>query len=113
MSRLLTLLSLVLLAGCDAADPVAPDQIGGETIAVPANQAFGITLQTIGPGEFTSPPRVTSTSVRFVAMEYPAAVVPAGVTQRFQFQALRPGRAVITFGHTITDLVVQDTIIVQ
>jgi hypothetical protein len=36
MSRLATLLGLVVLAGCDAADPAPPDQIAGETIAVPA-----------------------------------------------------------------------------
>lgn len=75
--------------------------------------AFTIILQTVGPGAYESPPTISSGAVRFLDVSQAAVAVPAGPTQRFRFQAVSPGRAIIAFHHSGSNPVVTDTIIVR
>jgi hypothetical protein len=114
MSRLAPLIGLTLLAACGSDESASPDPTSshGETISVVSSQAFFITLQTVGSGEYISPPQISSSAVRFTDV-FPGNPGPAGPTQRFLFQAVQSGRAVITFHHTGQSPTVQDTVQVQ
>ena len=83
------------------------------TVAAHVGEEVVVTLQTVGPGEFASPPSVSSPSVRFVDVSQAEVVVPAGPTQRFRFVAVSRGRAVVTFRHTTQPRVVEDTVDVR
>ncbi|MCC6929464.1 MAG: hypothetical protein IT359_10780 [Gemmatimonadaceae bacterium] len=72
-----------------------------------------ITLQTIGPGEYASPPTISSPAVVFRDVSGCGTPVPAGPTQCFHFRAAAPGQALLTFAHTGTNALVQDTVDVR
>jgi len=71
-----------------------------QSFTVPAGSEFAVTLQTIGPGEFASPPTVSSGSVQFRDVSLISPYVPAGPTQQFRFNATTRGSAIIVFQHT-------------
>jgi hypothetical protein len=100
------------LAGCGGS-PSEVDGSLGETLSVTAGQELSLTLQSIGPGEYVSPPSVSSAALRFLDVRLAGPAVPAGVTQRFRFAALAPGRAIIVFHHTGQSRTVEDTIDVR
>jgi len=85
----------------------------GETLSARVGEELSITLQTIGPGEYQSPPAVSSSTVRFVDVAYVSPFVPAGPTQRFRFRAEARGRAIVTFRHSGSSPMVHDTIEVR
>jgi len=103
------------LAACSN-DVLGANGIPSRTLSLTLGQTLELTLQTIGPGEYASPPTVSSTSVRFVDVTLVTPAVPAGVTQRFRFRAETPGRAIIMFQHSGqasdpgTGLTVHDTV---
>src|SRR5918912_123764 len=72
-----------------------------------------ITLQTVGPGEYATPPAISSPAVAFVNVDYCGAPVPAGPTQCFHFRASSRGNAIVSFTHTGSNPTVQDTIDVR
>jgi hypothetical protein len=72
-----------------------------------------ITLQTIGSGDYASPPAISSPAVVFLDVAGCGDPVPAGPTQCFHFRAAQSGMAVITFAHTGRNATVQDTIDVR
>lgn len=82
------------------------------TLVVDVGQELQVTLQTIGPGEYSTP--VSSMSVlRFLDVSQVSPPVPAGPTQRFRFQAEAPGQVVLLFEHTGNNPAVRDTVIVR
>jgi hypothetical protein len=85
----------------------------GRTFTVAAGQEVAIRLQNIGSGEYLAPPAISSTAIRFEAVSLVTPYVPAGKTQLFRFQALRPGRALVTFRHSEQSATVIDTVDVQ
>ena len=87
------------LAACSN-DVLGANGIPSRTLSLNVRQTLELTLQTIGPGEYASPPSISSTSVRFVDVMLVTPGVPAGVTQRFRFRAESPGRSIIMFQHT-------------
>lgn len=72
-----------------------------------------VTLQTIGPGAYGSPPQISSPAVTFVDEDGCGVAVPAGPTQCFRFRAAARGQALLTFTHTGTNPPVQDTVDVR
>jgi hypothetical protein len=80
---------------------------------VSVGEELSITLQTIGPGEYQSPPAVSSSAVRFLDVAYVSPSVPAGPTQRFRFKAEAPGHAIVTFRHSGSTPMVSDTVEVR
>ena len=110
------LFRLSLLAGviaCSAQNPVGVDDGTSQRLDASVGAEIIVTLQTIGPGEFASPPVISSNNVRFVDVSQADVAVPAGPTQRFRFKAVAPGRAVITLRHTFQNRVVEDTVDVR
>jgi hypothetical protein len=53
---------------------------------------------------------VSSAAVRFLDVRLVTPAVPAGPTQRFRFEAVGPGLAVIVFHHTVQGPAIEDTI---
>ena len=82
-------------------------------VAARVGDRIEITLQTVGPGEYTSPPTISSAAVIFRDVTYCGVTVPAGPTQCFHLQAAAPGQAVITFKHTGDNPAVHDTVDVR
>ena len=80
------------------------------SISIKAGRTLELTLQAIGPGEYASPPSVSSPAVRWRDVELVTPAVPAGPTQRFRFEAMAPGQAVIQFHHTAQGTTIEDTV---
>src|SRR4051812_723747 len=87
------------LVGCGQG-PLEANGVPSQALSIKAGRELELTLQTIGPGEYASPPVVSSAAVRFLDVRLVAPAVPAGLTQRFRFEAARPGVAIIVFQHT-------------
>jgi hypothetical protein len=84
-----------------------------QSFSVKSGRELEVTLQTIGPGEYVSPPTVSSAAVRFVDVQQVSPPVPAGATQRFRFLAVSQGVAIIVFQHTAQGPTVEDAVEVQ
>jgi hypothetical protein len=100
------------LTGCGQA-ALEANGVPSHTLSITTGRELEITLQTIGPGEYASPPVVSSTDVRFLDVRVVTPAVPAGPTQRFRFEAVGQGVAVIVFHHTGQNPTIEDTIIVH
>ena len=85
----------------------------GHSLYIKAGQTLELTLRTIGPGEYASPPSISSPAVRWRDVSLVTPAVPAGPTQRFRFEAVASGRAVITFHHTVQSTTIEDTVDVR
>ena len=101
----------LLLAACGS-EPLSQNGVPERTLSVTAGQKFDLTLQSIGPGEYSSPPGISSAAIRFLGVSAVGPAVPAGITQKFSFQAMAPGSATIVFLHTGQNPTVEDTIAV-
>ena len=109
-------LSTALLAYCGNGTPLEPLDVRGvpgRQVIATVGQEIRITLQSIGPGRFASPPALTGSAVAFLESAIVPPHVPAGVTQEFRFRAATRGQAVIAFHHTGITSAVTDTVIVQ
>lgn len=106
---------IALLASCGSDNPVAISITGDTSRAftVPAGSQFSVTLQTIGPGEYASPPSLSSSAVQFRDVADVSPYVPAGPTQRFRFLAVAPGSTIVRFTHTGSTPIVEDTVLVR
>ena len=82
----------------------------GRSLDAAVGQQVVITLQTIGPGSYASPPAISSGAVQFVDVRQSSTPVPAGPTQEFRFLAVAKGTAVVRFTHTEMGRPVADTI---
>jgi hypothetical protein len=113
--RLIPIIAIALIAACGGDNPVAISITGStsRTFTVPAGSQFSVTLQTIGPGEYSSPPALSSSAIQFRDMADVCPCVPAGPTQRFRFLAAGPGSAVVRFTHTDRNPMVEDTVLVR
>jgi hypothetical protein len=100
------------VSGCGQG-PLEANGVPSQTLSIKAGRELELTLQTIGPGEYASPPLVSSAAVRFLDVRLVTPAVPAGPTQRFRFEAVGPGVAVIVFRHTVQDPAIEDTISVH
>lgn len=98
--------------GRSATGVVDAGGVTGRTIDAPAGSTFDIKLQTVGPGEYETPV-VSSPAVQFTDVSLASPFVPAGPTQLFRFQAVRPGTAVVTFHHSGMSPAVSDTVVVR
>ena len=107
------ILATLLFAGCGSETPTDPTGRSGRAFTVQAGQELEIRLQSIGPGEYRSPPSVSSSAIRFRDVSLAAPHVPAGVTQLFRFQAVGAGRAIVVFRHSEQSPTMIDTVDVQ
>jgi hypothetical protein len=100
------------LAACGKS-PLTVTGEGGRRLSTTVGREIRITLGTVGPGEYESPPEISSSSVTFEEVAVVGPTVPAGVRQEFRFRAAARGEAVIRFLHSDDDPVVEDTIDVR
>jgi hypothetical protein len=103
--------ALALVACGD--NPLAVNGTPGRTIKVATGQEFTLKLQTIGPGEYASPPTISSPALQYLGVSFATPAVPAGPTQLFLFRAAAHGQAVVTFVHTGSNPSVEDTVVVN
>lgn len=89
LSFLPTATALLFTVSCGGKNPVSVSIKGSnsQTFIVPAGSEFTVTLGTVGPGEYSSPPTVSSEVVQFLDVSLVGPYVPAGPTQRFHFSA--------------------------
>jgi hypothetical protein len=115
IARVFPILAILIASACGGENPVSVSIKGStsQSLNVPSGTQFTVTLQTIGPGEYGSPPTVSSGAVRFVDVSLVSPYVPAGPTQRFRFDARTRGKAIIVFQHTDNNRTVEDTIDVR
>jgi len=105
--------AIAVALGCHGDSIVALDTAALNThTSAHVGDRIDVTLQSIGPGEYASPPTLSSPAVAFLGVGYCGAV-PAGATQCFHFRAASPGQAVLTFIHSGNNGVVHDTIDVR
>jgi Na+/phosphate symporter len=115
IARLVPLVAILAACACSGKDPVSVSIRGAtsQSLTVSAGTRFTVTLQTIGSGEYASPPTVSSGAVRFLGVSLVSPYVPAGPTQQFRFDAATRGTAIIVFQHTGNDRTVEDTVDVR
>jgi hypothetical protein len=108
-------LAMVFAVTACAADRMVSIDAGASThhVSASAGDRVNFTLQTIGPGEFESPPGISSAAVAFVDVVSVVPAVPAGPTQQFRFRAVSTGTAVVTFTGSFDGRVIQDTVVVR
>ena len=53
------------MAACSSEAPTESNRIAGRTLAVALGQDFQIRLQSIGSGEYRSPPAISSRAIKF------------------------------------------------
>jgi len=105
--------ALMALAGTACTEPLSLRGSETRTVTAIVGQEVRITLGTVGPGAYESPPAVSSPAVYFIDMAYVGPAVPSGPRQEFRFRAEAPGRAIITFQHSGNNPTVSDTVEVR
>ena len=113
--RVVPILAILAAAACGGTNPVSVSITGSnsQSFAVPAGLEFTVTLQNIGPGEFSSPPSVSSGAVQFLDVSIVGPNIPAGPKQQFRFNAATRGTAIVAFQNTGMNRTVEDTVQVR
>ena len=107
VARCLAIGAGFLCAACSS--PLEVNGAPSRTLSLAVGQEVDVRLQTIGPGQYASPPAISSSAMRFLAVSFVGPPVPAGPTQLFRFAAAAPGQAIVAFHHTGLDPEVDDT----
>ena len=115
LARVIPILTILAAPACGGSNPVSVSIRGytSQSLTVPVGTEFTVTLQTIGPGEYSSPPAVSSAAVRFLDAAQVSFAVPGGATQQFRFAAMGPGKAIVVFQNTGMTPTVEDTVNVR
>jgi hypothetical protein len=110
----LALLTVVLVGACvGSTSPLEVYGVPSSTLSIDVGQEVLITMRTIGPGEYVSPPVVTGTAVTFLDVSLANVQVPAGETQVFRFKGVSRGQAIVVFHNTGSHADVSDTVVVR
>lgn len=121
MERIVVKRSLVCAAAVLAMTSVAchaalrslgPDE-RNRSLGAHVGDRIEIVLGNVGPGQFESPPEISSSVLQFVDVSAVMPPNPGGVTQRFRFDAVAHGRALVRFRHNESRVVVEDTVVVR
>ena len=106
--RCLVGVALAGVLGCGG--PLEANGSPSRSFSIEAGQELELTLGTTGPGEYTSPPDISSAAVRFLDVRVVGPFTPGGARQRFRFKGMAPGVAVIVFHNAEQNITVEDTI---
>jgi hypothetical protein len=84
----------------------------GETLRIAVGEELELTFQTrpSDPGEYESPPSISSSSLQFLDVTAFRPAPQAGLAQRFRFKGAIPGRAIVVFHHSGKSPVIRDTV---
>ena len=104
--------AVTFLAGCGP-EPLSLRSSDGQTLNLAVGQELDLTVQTIGPGEYLSPPSISSPALQFLDATLVGPYVPAGPTQLFRFKAGAPGQAIVVIQHSESNAAVNDTVNVR
>jgi hypothetical protein len=72
----------------------------GQQVTARVGQAIQITLQTIGPGQYSSP-EISSAAIRFEGAAFAKEQNPGGPKQVYRFRAHSEGEARIKIPHVV------------
>jgi len=111
--RGLSWLTIVLLEACSGTNPLEVYGVPSGTLSIAVGQEVKITMRTVGPGEYVSPPMLTGSAIAFLDVSSPDIQVPAGVTQVFRFKGVARGQGIIQFHNTGNHADVSDTVVVR
>ena len=99
---MLAVMTASIAAGCGKGIPTSPVEENGfplATISLAMGQKLDITMQTVGNGEFVSPPILDGSTLAFLDVTS-GGNVPAGARQIFHFEGIATGRTIIRFQNT-------------
>ena len=84
----------------------------GETLRIAVGEELELTFQTrpSDPGEYESPPSISSPALQFVDVTAFRPAPWAGLAQRFRFKGAIPGRAIVVIHHSGKSPVIRDTV---
>jgi hypothetical protein len=105
--------ALVALTACGQDGPAGLNAGPSRTLSIGVGGELALRLQSIGPGEYTVPPQLSSGAIRFLSAALVGPPVPAGETQLFRFRGVAPGTAIITFSHSGSSATIMDTVTVH
>lgn len=114
--RALLSLGVLLVGACGAAVIGVPVDGRNQTIPAAVGQEIAVTLGSLGPATYASPPTISSNVLTFVGVEVVPPFDPGGATQRFRFRAVAAGQAIVDFQRVLNDSVlsvVEDTVVVH
>ena len=112
-SQSLAWITIVLLEACSSTSPLETYGVPSSTLSIAVGQEVLITMRTVGPGEYVTPPVLAGSAIDFLGMSPPEIQVPAGVTQVFRFKGVARGEAIIQFHNTGSHPDVSDTVVVR
>ena len=98
---------------CSAVTATLEPGDASHRLTVQRGQRVDIVLQTIGSGEYDTPPQIVPAILDFLGVAEDGPPNPGGLRQRFSFRASARGDATVTFTHTETNSRVQDTVTVR
>lgn len=101
-TRLAAALSLIAFGvACDGGGPVEVLDAKSRAVLIKVGDQIEINLHTIGSGSYALVPLSSGSPVRFVGESVPPGVIdPGGPHQRFTFEGVSRGMAVIEIRHT-------------
>ena len=108
-----SVISLLALLGACSSEPLAVRSGGSQTLSVAIGQELDLKVQTVGPGEYQSPPSISSPALRFLNVTLVGPYLPAGPTQLFRFKADAAGRVIVILLHSGNDPTITDTVIIR
>ena len=111
-SSSLVFCGIALLAACGQ-EPLAVRGAQGQTLTMVVGQELDLTVGTVGPGEYKTPPAISSAALRFIDANVVGPALPSGPTQLFRFQAESPGTALVVIEHSGTNPTIHDTVVVR
>ena len=85
----------------------------GQTLRVAVGEELDLMFQTVGPGEYESPPTVSSSSLQFLDATLVSPNLPSGLTQLFRFKGAVPGQAIVVIHHSGKNPAITDTVNVR
>jgi hypothetical protein len=101
-----TVLGVLVIPGCGVSQPSRnrvslTNGDSGRAVSVAVGDGIDITLQTVGPGQYSTNPTVSSGVLRFVSVSDVRPPNPGGPRQLFRFDTVGQGRATISIPHTV------------
>lgn len=111
--RLIVYALAVAVGACHGQGPLEVGGAPSRTLYTSVGRELHLTLGTVGPGEYSSPPVISGGAVQFVDMAHVGPSTPGGVQQMFRLRAVATGLAVVHFQHTDPARSVDDTIVVR
>ena len=97
------LLGSLFVASCGSDGIAGIVGTKSQTVVAEVGDEVQITLGNTGPGEYVSPPQISSAVLTFLSVDVVPPYTPAGPNQRFRFKAIARGQAIVSFRRFLND----------